>query len=814
MKSRRKLLSILLTLSLLVTLLVPMVGPASASTSYTATSCPTLNAGSIATVGNLLINIDAGTFAGGVGTSYEWLSAPTSPTNYGIGINGKALAAYTHDAVALTRTIDITSSMPANVGSVANQVYTATAGAITIVANDSDFVTDDVATGTAYFKQFKLVVDKSKLNGANSANAGLILLPMAVDIPSGASGTCDVKATATGGSGFTSGTVTIAKVGTSTVDVACESTETITGTGAEASGVISIKESSQGGMETVKLTLPPGLTWSGAAPVAGSFSTYWGSPATAADITWGKSNGDRELDITPLNNLAADGVHFAGTTYFKFKYAIDVDDSIAKQGDITLSISGNNVNTTSLVIGTYGTYGVTINAKGDPTTIIAGKADSDSSKLGQFEIDETTKASLRGGRTVTLTLPSGAVWADGDVPNIDSAASTKDNVTGVTWAASGSDGRTLKGTFNITGNETANAAKLIFKDAKILVAPDFSGDLNVTVGGTQGLTGTITLAKVVAPITAAAETTPDVKIGMADQSLGDVTITEAGAGYISASVKYAALDTFGDAPTKLGITEDGASTGAELILTAPSGVKFDKVATVTVTDGDIQLDTSGITTATSVNNEGQLVIPVKSSGTKASTIKVSDIKVTVDRTVPEGPVSLKVQGTAVNECTKVATGVIDPSDTALFPNSDTAFKVKAATVVTPAPGTTKSKAVFKIGDSKFTLNGVEQTMDAAPYLKNDRTYLPIRFVAKAVGVPESNIIWNGDEQTVVLIKDSTVVKLTIGSTTMTINGTPVTMDVAPEIVDPGRTMLPVRWVSQALGCDISWDDATQTVTIN
>ena len=59
-----------------------------------------------------------------------------------------------------------------------------------------------------------------------------------------------------------------------------------------------------------------------------------------------------------------------------------------------------------------------------------------------------------------------------------------------------------------------------------------------------------------------------------------------------------------------------------------------------------------------------------------------------------------------------------------------------------------------------------------------------------------------------------MVKLTIGDKTMIINGVPFTMDVAPEIADPGGTMLPVRWVAQALGATIDWDPATQTVTVN
>ncbi|MEW5898835.1 MAG: copper amine oxidase N-terminal domain-containing protein [Bacillota bacterium] len=48
---------------------------------------------------------------------------------------------------------------------------------------------------------------------------------------------------------------------------------------------------------------------------------------------------------------------------------------------------------------------------------------------------------------------------------------------------------------------------------------------------------------------------------------------------------------------------------------------------------------------------------------------------------------------------------------------------------------------------------------------------------------------------------------------MLINGIAVSMDVAAEFVDPGRTMLPFRWAAQALGARVTWDEATQTVTM-
>ena len=103
-------------------------------------------------------------------------------------------------------------------------------------------------------------------------------------------------------------------------------------------------------------------------------------------------------------------------------------------------------------------------------------------------------------------------------------------------------------------------------------------------------------------------------------------------------------------------------------------------------------------------------------------------------------------------------------------------------------------------------------MDVAPYIKDGRTFLPLRYIANAAGVADSDITWDPATQEVTISKGGRLVQVTIGSTTMLINGKAVTMDVAPEISN-GRTCLPFAWVAQALGANITWDATTQTVTV-
>jgi hypothetical protein len=105
-------------------------------------------------------------------------------------------------------------------------------------------------------------------------------------------------------------------------------------------------------------------------------------------------------------------------------------------------------------------------------------------------------------------------------------------------------------------------------------------------------------------------------------------------------------------------------------------------------------------------------------------------------------------------------------------------------------------------------------MDVAPYInENDRAVLPVRFAANAAGISDANIFWNVIDRSVLLISGGHTVMMVIDSTTMTINSVESVMDTAPVIIDPGRTMLPIRYVAQALDCDIVWDETARTITI-
>jgi photosystem II stability/assembly factor-like uncharacterized protein len=122
--------------------------------------------------------------------------------------------------------------------------------------------------------------------------------------------------------------------------------------------------------------------------------------------------------------------------------------------------------------------------------------------------------------------------------------------------------------------------------------------------------------------------------------------------------------------------------------------------------------------------------------------------------------------------------------------------------------------VLTVGRSVFTVNGTTQNLDSPPIIKNGRTLVPIRPIVESLG---GNVSWDPVNKSVTISLGSTTVELWIGKNTAKVNGKSVLIDpnnqkVVPEIIN-GRTMLPLRFVAENIGCTVQWDQATQTITL-
>ena len=111
---------------------------------------------------------------------------------------------------------------------------------------------------------------------------------------------------------------------------------------------------------------------------------------------------------------------------------------------------------------------------------------------------------------------------------------------------------------------------------------------------------------------------------------------------------------------------------------------------------------------------------------------------------------------------------------------------------------------------KVLVNNQSLKFDVPPVNINSRVLVPFRVISEALG---AEVTWDEVNQSVVAKKEDATIKLTIGNRTAFINNRSTTLDVAPQIID-GRTMIPVRFISEGFGAEVEWDGTTQTVYIS
>lgn len=100
--------------------------------------------------------------------------------------------------------------------------------------------------------------------------------------------------------------------------------------------------------------------------------------------------------------------------------------------------------------------------------------------------------------------------------------------------------------------------------------------------------------------------------------------------------------------------------------------------------------------------------------------------------------------------------------------------------------------------------------DAKPFLQNSTTMVPVRFVTDKLG---ASVSWHSQTSTVSIEKGSTDIKLVIDNPSALVNGARYHLDNAPTLRD-GRTMVPLRLISEHLGANVGWNPDNNSVTIN
>jgi len=200
-----------------------------------------------------------------------------------------------------------------------------------------------------------------------------------------------------------------------------------------------------------------------------------------------------------------------------------------------------------------------------------------------------------------------------------------------------------------------------------------------------------------------------------------------------------------------------------------------------------------------------------------STVDTPTVKVTGKATdnvgvtmvaVNDVPVTLLPDGTFATTVT-----LTEGENTIVVKAFDAAGNVATQTLTVtykkPAPpAPTGTKIVLKIGSDIMAVNDKVVQLDAAPEIKEGRTFLPLRAIAEAFG---AQITWVPETQGITVVLGDNQIGLQIGNNTAVVNGN--VLSIVPPYIKNGRTMVPIRVIAEGFGAKVEWDPINYIITI-
>ncbi|ULO06270.1 hypothetical protein H1230_25115 [Paenibacillus sp. 19GGS1-52] len=128
----------------------------------------------------------------------------------------------------------------------------------------------------------------------------------------------------------------------------------------------------------------------------------------------------------------------------------------------------------------------------------------------------------------------------------------------------------------------------------------------------------------------------------------------------------------------------------------------------------------------------------------------------------------------------------------------------------PATGN-GSSTKYSADNIAVRINQAIVSVNPKPILKSGSTFIPLRGVLEKLG---ASLTYNAQTKGISIIEDGTTISLTIGSTKAFVNGKAVSLSSAPFVNKSGSTFVPLRFVSQALGASVAWDQKNYIVSID
>lgn len=539
---------------------------------------------------------------------------------------------------------------------------------------------------------------------------------------------------------------------------------------------------------------------------------------------------DTELTVTVDGNR--EDITIKGVNGGK---GIEIEATTAKEGDIAaIKISAKNVDSTSVEVLKVVDADVELSVDEDEDLpiIYSGVGvdnygltdDSDHLSL-EVTVEESFPGAWDFKKAFKLELPEGVYVAeknaDGkagvDVTEVEGLyingkeASAAD--VEAKFLTAYQDGDYLEFEFkkrsfdNMDASDKDKCAKLTFTLA-LVAEPDFEGDVTLKLTGDAVEEQEVDIATFVKPYAVKAEQN-DLKIDYRYTEVpSDIVVTEAEAGLWA---EKEAIFSFG--------------------IDRGDVMEFEKDAAFTVNeDSDMEINDS------TNKSTGKLAFQVKEeSDDEAAVVTISDMELYMSRNIPAGYYDLTLEtsmeqgsdmdapfsskGTGEGFLGTVLLGGVADDDYIVDDVADYENVVKEGFINVITPGRDEegftTKVVVPVGENYIKSGDKEIELDVPAYINADGyTMLPVRAVAKALGISDNAVIWDQPTRTVTIMHGQRIISMTLGQKYVTVNGSALPASSAVEIVD-GRTFLPMRDLATALGVtDITWDSVTRTATLN
>ena len=568
-------------------------------------------------------------------------------------------------------------------------------------------------------------------------------------------------------------------VGGSTTSTISDKTS-ITETGVEINNIV-VNETTAGTLEngTLKLRLTNGFQFrSDKKPSVVVFPTKGNNDL---EVTFDKFDNDYQDALFKVSGSSST----ASTVSFGNLWVLYDEKDTNVGNECSITVSGAGTNRESIKIGEASDYGVNFTTKknSELPVFYSGAYDDDTDTV-KMKIKEDITNSWLENRKTKITFPEGVEPISVDIKSKKNCDVDESNF------------KFDENDVTISGVKRKGSGKIEMEFTFTLsVSPEFIGDITAVLSGSAvGDEKEITVGEARFPLSVKADVN-ELPIDYRNTKASDIVITEDEAGVLKkGKTVYMAID----------------------------GIKFDGTPTVEVEDGDLKIENVKV-------KDDKIQFDIKTeSQRKAGKIRISNIELYMDRSLPSGKYDLMF--VAKNEATN-KNGKFTPSNDAVIrnygdENEQGVFDVDELTVVKGYvnivtagrdrdDSTFTTKVSVTIGANKMTAGTKEIALDVPAYISNGYTMLPIRAITEALS--DSAIVrWDDATKTVTIAFGQRIVNMTVGSKMMVINGVNVAMQSKCEITD-SRAFIPLRDLGYALGLNdsqISWNDTTKTATLN